>query len=331
MPEKLLLSPELKADYRANNLKDPCKTQGSLIKDNPETNNKSHFVAVNVEQHPRGYKLPSLPLTPIDDETGLPWCIIPSGDLPAVLSRHQKNYARRADWNHIYPRVEVLHGSNPLFDNNRKARLALLNLRWQWLTYEDHHLNYNNNFIGPYQPSTHQQLGITAVMGLAGFIPEYGIKFRNNKPYEHKLREDERRFLWSSGQVRIGHEFDVLQYLTEYIFNQEVDHIREREIDEFLHTFDITKRIYLGYCLTVKIIERAIEPVEDIYTLARRRGYLYPMKGVANKTGVPVHPSELIKLKILRKKGSGIVFNELSKKLGQYNRQLKSNNFDRVA
>jgi hypothetical protein len=276
------------------------------------------FVTPKIISHPHGYELPDLPYTPIDESTGLPWCFAPNPNLPPIPTGTNEN--RDGEWNHMFPKVEVLYGDNPVLDG--LGRMALLNLRHQWVEFNDHHYGYNPNYIGPLQPATHRRLAATVIMGLAGFVPEYALNFKNDKPTTQRLAPEERRILWESGQLKVASEGDALKYLGWYIFEQDVDHIRPTEIDEFLHTFNLERRIHLGHCLTAKIIERAIEPVDGIYAKAYKQGALAipDLAGKINRP--PKSPRDLVKHKLTSGRRFGSVYNELHRKLGAHRRKL---------
>ena len=210
-------------------------------------NNRENFVRPTIiEEH--GYRQPSHPTRPIDELTGLPYCFVSNPDLPPILPPGT-NIVRAADWDHQFPRVETKYGANPVLLRHGGA-LALMNLRIQWTSYQEHHEIWNNaEYIGPKQPATTEQLAATLLFGLSGYIPPIGINLNSKKPQEQRFSDQERRFLWKSGQVRVACELPVLNYLRSYVLSQEVDHIKQSELDEFLHTFNLERRIYLAHRL----------------------------------------------------------------------------------
>lgn len=279
------------------------------------------YTRSTITSHPFDYELPDLPLTPIDERTGLPWCFAPNPDLPSVPKTGERNLERIAEWNHQFPKVEVLYGANPALEG--LGRMALLNLRHQWVAYKDHHEHYNPNFIGPLQPATPGRLAATVVMGLAGYVPEYCLDFSGRRPRERWLKSEEREFLWKSDELKVACEGEVIQFLFEYVFQQDIDHIRENEMDEFLHTFDLSRRIFLGHCLAAKIIERAVEPFNGVYAAAHKQGLLRAPVNKDRAKQPPAHPRDLVKSKLTSGSRFGKVYNELHKKLGTYNRARK--------
>lgn len=258
---------------------------------------------------------PDLPETPVDIETGLPYCFVPNPEVQMVLDTGVGRSTQEVERQHQYPKVEVLYAANPLLQDH-DAKQALLNLRWQLVTYNDHHYGYNLHYKGPWQPSTPAQLGVTIVMALSNFIPEVGLDFTGARPKERRMDEYDRRYLQESGQVHIGNEGDVLRYLFRHVLSQEVDHIRDREIDEFLHTFIPERKIYLGHCIAAKIVERAVEPVEGVYAKARRNGLLAPVDKSKRFVRPPQHPRDLVKAKLTSGRRFGQMVNSLHHRLG---------------
>lgn len=269
-------------------------------------------------QEGRGYSLADYPTRPIDEATGLPYCFIPNPDLPPV-SWPEPNVERQADWDHQYPRAETKYGANPVLQEAH-ANLALMNLRIQWTNYREHHDIWNKApYIGPLQPATKKQLAATLLFGLSGYVPPVGINLSSGKPIEQRLSDDERLKLWQTKQVRVGCESPVLACLRSYVLLQEVDHINESELDEFLHTFDPERRLYLGHCLAAKVIERAVEPFDATYVRVHKQGLLSvrdEAQGMLRPA--PANPRDLLKTKLTRGKRFGPVMDALAHRLAQH-------------
>ena len=278
------------------------------------------FIRPTVVGHPHGYELPDLPLTPIDEMSGLPWCFAPNLDLSPPP--RGANYARKGEWNHMFPRVEVVYSDNPALEG--LGRMALLNLRHQWVEFNDHHYGYNPNFIGPKQPATARRLAGTLVFGLAHFVPEYAISFKGDKPKARRLTVEERLWYWESGQLKVADEGSVVSCLSEYVLSQEADHIHPNEIEEFLHTFNTERRIHLGHRLAAKMIERAIEPFEPMYAKARKQDLLMTFDMQTHELRPPSrNPRDLVKQKLTSGRKFGRFESELRRRLGAHNRQRK--------
>lgn len=250
--------------------------------------------------------------TPID-YTGLPFCFAPYENLAPVVPQGEINRDRLADWNHMFPKYEIHTSNSPVLQEDL-GRLALQNARVQWVDYSQHHDKYNHWFKGPKQPQTSEDLFKTLVMATAGYIPAKAIDLSGDDPKIVELTNSQRKFLWMSGQVRQYDESSVRSYLFDYALSQDVDHIHERSLDEFLHTFNLEKKIHLGHCIAAKIVERAVEPIEYIYSTAQRSELLKP--------GLPKHPRDYVKHRMIPSPHRfGRVMNILSMRLGAYNRE----------
>jgi hypothetical protein len=250
-----------------------------------------------------------LPVTPTDIETGLPYCFLPPPDLPPAPSAGFRNIERHADWNHQFPKSDIRHSDIPVITD--VGGLALQNLRVQWVDYDQHHKIYNFQFAGPVQPRSNSELFKTLVMGLAGSIPEMALDLSGDEPREVGLTPSQRHELWLSGQVRPCDARSVYTYLFNHVFEQDVDHIRFLELEEFLQTCNHQRKLYLGHCLAAKLVERAVEPIESVY----RSAALNPL--------VPVHPRDFVK-RHLTPSRFGPVINELHRVLGSERRRVRS-------
>ncbi len=261
------------------------------------------------------YVLPDRPTRPIDEATGLPYCFFPNADLPPVIWP-APNPERVADWDHHFPKVETKYTANPVLLDD-EANLALMNLRVQWTTFHDHHDVWNHApYIGPLQPADKKQLAATLLFGLGNYIPPIGLDLSAGSPREARLSAEQRRHLWKSGQVRVADESLAIRYLQKYTLAQEVDHINESELEEFLRTPDPKRKLYLGHCLAAKVIERAVEPFDATYVKARKLGLL-SVRSSRDGTvqQAPLNPRDLLKEKIMGGRRSGPVMSALAHRL----------------
>jgi hypothetical protein len=261
--------------------------------------------------HPGKYKTPEYSETPIDELTGLPWCFAPNPDL--CLPSESTGDPQDGEWNHQFPKVEVRYSKNPILTD--LGREALEGLRWQWVGYDDHHLGYNPEFRGPRQPATTKQLATTMLFGRAGYIPPDAIDFTGDRAKVRHLTDEERRYLWESRQVRVATPGLVDKFLFRYAFSHEVDHIEERYRDEYLHTYNHERRIYLAHYLSAQLIERAVEPMQADYQVARRQGGFF--------FETPPQLRDLVKAYIVSGRRFGFAAAALTARIGQYNRELK--------
>lgn len=250
-------------------------------------------------------------ITPTDEVTGLPACFAPMETLPPVMRPGERNVERFADLNHMFPKAEVRAGLGSEFDE--VAVLALINLRGQWVEWGQHHDVYNHVYIGPRLPTTDAQLASTLLYGLAGDIPEIAIDLTGYSPKEVGLTMQERKMLWESGQVRTISEGEVRRYLFRYVMEQSVDHIRVKDLADFLREPDRERRIYRAHCLAAKIVERAVEPFEEGYQYVRAYG--------VNGERLPAHPRDFLKPRLVPRGSTGRLVATLVQRLGSYRRE----------
>ncbi len=250
-------------------------------------------------------------VTPVD-YTGLPYCFAPHENIPPPVQQGMPNTELHADWNHMFPKYEVQTSTSPALQDEI-SRMALQGCRVQWTLFDQHHGIYNPWFLGPPQPQNDAQLFQTVIMATAGYIPEGAIDFSHNQPQITTLTKEERMFLWQSGQVRVYDPVAVRKFMFRYVLQEDVDHIHESALDEFLHTVNPEKRVHLAHCIAAKIVERAVEPVADAYTLAHGSELLRP--------GLPKHPRDYVKTRMIASnRRFGRLLTALASRLGEYNR-----------
>lgn len=215
------------------------------------------------------------PTRPIDRETGLPLCFYAPDDLPEIV---EPNLARIADWDHQFTKVATKNGYNPILDLPG-ARYGLMHLRLQWVSYDDHHNKWNNyKYLAPQQPGTPEQLAATMAFGLAGYVPRVGLKLRRQNFIRIVLKENKRRELLLSGQIKTQSDEEILTYLQWYVVNQKADHIKANQLDEFIATKDPVRRLALGTGVARLLMERAADPINLTYVRAKKEGLLYVRK-----------------------------------------------------
>lgn len=282
------------------------------------------FVRPTISPEYTRYTLPDFPTRPIDEVTGLPYCFAPNPDLPDVVPRGQ-NLARAGDLDHQYPQVETKHGANPVLDLPY-ARMALMNLRLQWSTFEDHHDRWNRYpVIGPMQPGTPEQLAATLVFGLSGYVPPMALRLDDDSFSQVRLSNRDRWRMWESGQLFVANEGAVVGYLRSFVLVQEVDHIKENELDEFLCTQNRARKIELARILASKVVERAVEPFEAAYTQMHRQGVLSVRDPLRQKiVRAPATPGDLVNDKLTSGRRLGQIIDPLAQRLAQRRRVLRA-------
>lgn len=247
-------------------------------------------------------------ITPVD-HTGLPYCFAPNTSLPPAGSSPAEvdgshNYGREADFNHQFPKYEVALSPSPALDDIGRA--ALVGARVQWVDYYQHHEVYNPKFVGPEHPPARPELFQALAMATSGYVPEFAIDLSDD-PKIVGLTTKQRKWLWTSGQVRVYCQSDVSKFLLGYIAGADIDHVDQLAVEEFIYTCDYDKKLELGRILTDQVIERVTEPLEPIYREARKKNLLTFVRVGNIKRAPPESAKELVRQKLTVGHKQGIV------------------------
>ncbi len=169
-------------------------------------------------------------VTPSEPETGVPLLYHPKGASKDV---------------HLFPDDDH-HPEHPSTHSllvGYGAPAALRHSRTQHINYWLHHNDGHGTFRGPELPTTSEGYFQRIVYNAAGFIPEMAICFKEPGSYTlMPLSTDERLQLWNKKIVHIERPAAVHSYLKQYLFDQKLTTVRERDIDHFMHTTDPTER-----------------------------------------------------------------------------------------
>lgn len=227
------------------------------------------------------------------DHTGLPFCFAPTAGLPRPGSYPVDRLHPAADLNHQFPKHNVQTGDHPVLTDD-VARTALSQLRVQWVDYRQHHGPYNHLFADPVYPETPQALFQTLAAGDAGYVPEQAIDLSGKVPKIIGLTKKQRKWLWTSGQVRTSCPSAVRGYMRRYVIEQDVDHIDRGKVEDFIYVAEREERVRLAQELAVQVTERAAEPIEPVFQEARREGVLTYVQVGSVKKGVPNNSRDLL-------------------------------------
>jgi hypothetical protein len=248
------------------------------------------------------------------DATGLPSCFAPTCKLPKPIQKLQPDAKRIADLNHMFPKYEVHTSASPALQT-AEAKAALIGARGQWVPFEQHHGPYNTLFAGPRQPQTTAELLKTLTFAAAGFVPEQAIDLSGDEPKLVGLTKKQRKWLWTSGEVKVINPADVSRFLLRTVLATEADHIPQIEVEEFLYTFDYERKLSLATSIAAKIVARAAEPIEQAYKNVQRQNVLTFIRVGNQKFPVPDNPRDLLQVKLVAGRRRGIVRNALAMKL----------------
>jgi len=176
---------------------------------------------------------------PVELETGIPLSIAPRNDLPkpGILGEG-------ANWHHpLHPRTRKEARTN--------SGKALLVSRVQWTNIHDHvsHHHYFDEYMTKeweFPETIDREFGMTVLLS-AGYIPPRAIKTSFLGPEYVELSEETRNKMWESGIIKVSSESMVYEFLKEYTLRQKIENlVTEIDIEEFLFTADVIRRVMLG-------------------------------------------------------------------------------------
>lgn len=153
---------------------------------------------------------------------------------------------------------------------------ALRYCRVQRTDWYDHHIVYHGYYEGPPIPINKHERFAIVVLAAAGYIPDQAIDCRGYRPTKVPITQEVRERLWRSGEIRVHKPGPVRRFLAEYVTGQDLSHVSEAHIDEFLHTPDIGRKWFLGHWLLAQAAETAVEPISMHYRAAQKQGKITP-------------------------------------------------------
>lgn len=204
-------------------------------------------------------------IAPTDPLTKMPLPILPPADMEAYA-------ASELNWHHHYHPANSNLLTSP-------AGLAVRHVRLQHLPILSHHDVYHSMFDGPVLPRTNAQRFGHIVLASAGYIPGEAIDVHSDDPSSAvRLSKKMRRRLQSSGEIETRGHANISEFIKDYLVRQDLSHVDDSIIDEFINTTSIERKKYLGHWLLAIASEVAVEPVEPIYHQALSEGLIISPK-----------------------------------------------------
>lgn len=211
-------------------------------------------------------------VTPVDELTGLPLPILP------IEPQHGALFVRYNYHHHFHPRR-----SEALQD---EGGLAMRYSRGQMLP-RSLHRRYHDVFAGPSLAATEEEKFKACVLACAGHIPRRAIDLSNiAEPSEVNLTEAEfdrsgiGRNTFVERSQKPAHAWVIRgrigRFFATYALKQELGHISERVIDEFLHTTSAERIKELGNFMLSEAVEVAVEPVVPLHLQIIHQGHSSP-------------------------------------------------------
>jgi hypothetical protein len=205
-------------------------------------------------------------VTPIDDYTGLPALIAPQ------LVWLPLNDPNIADVHHVW------HPGSAL--KTELGNIALRNSLLQVTPRDRHNIGidaYHRFYSGPTLPKDEKDIFIRCVIACAGVIPEEVIDICGGTPLVRPITTKERwYFRTPSDNDKFGYRYvkynyePVREFFKEFIFKQNLTHLRPALFDEFLYTKDQRQKVKIGRLLIANAVAVASDIVREPYYCMRR-------------------------------------------------------------
>lgn len=193
------------------------------------------------------------------DEVGMPYALRPP-EYPILFNRTD-----------LFDRNHAWHPStHPELEDD--AGEALKGSRVQFADWWEHHMIYHGRFSGPKLPTSRAEKFGLVVLSSALYVPDMALDCCDIDPKEVRLSEAEKQRLWTSGELRISNAAAVRNFLTDYTLEQDLSHVNDSMVDEFLNTNDLNRRRFLGHWLLSQAADKASEPIEPLYRQAWKLG-----------------------------------------------------------
>lgn len=226
-------------------------------------------------------------VTPTDYLSGLPLPIAPMGkwlalDNPSVADVHHAHHPCRD------PQLKTLAG------------MALRNTALQITERELHNSGpnrYHRFYTGPPIPVNESDIFTRIVLNCAGYIPSQGIDLSGDAPVVRDLSPKENDFLRTPkegdqfGYRYYGYRYDPIRnFFRDFSTKQDLNHLTESTIEQFLHTSDMPTKQKLGRFLLMQVCAVAGDQVRGKYKLLQKSQLLHP--------AMPPEPQILIRYKL---------------------------------
>jgi len=227
-------------------------------------------------------------ITPVEEYSGLPYPIAP---------RVEQVPLGRSDIANEH------HGWHPRYHPSLQT-LAGVALRNSWIQYvhkELHNfgsLSYHSYYKGPELPTDETDIYGRVILAFAGYIPDGVIDMTSKSlPFVRGANEQEIALLHQPRQdsnfcyqyLRYGYD-PIRDFLLEHTLRQDMSHINESIIDEFIYTPVDQRKNAIGEFLLWSAAEIATDDIRQKYRDLAKKHLLHPM--------MPKDPKPLVKWKL---------------------------------
>lgn len=237
----------------------------------------------------------SIRVMPTDPMTGLPYPILPVNLPPKVDRDCQTNYHH-----HFYFRTDRDLESD-LRPNGFMVRtpediplefisgLAVRMSRGQILAVGTHDEAHKRFRAGPEPPRNQADKFRIAALASASVTSQFALDFTRSPGQELvRMKRDEMEYFFESGSlIAEKHHIDrpaqhrkavIGSFFLRYAAAQNLTHITNKVVDEFLNTTDARRRIELGGLILSQAVDQSIEPILPIYASLNTLGIVPPAR-----------------------------------------------------
>ena len=217
-------------------------------------------------------------MAPMDEFSSIP--------LPLVPVELPENPELKSTLRHELGRWDLHHAFHPSSSLKTESELVIRHSRVQYGPRYTH-ARYHQFFTAVELPATEEKKFSVAVLALAGYMPDHAVDVSGMRPKIVTLDDQERQILSRTVTpetrkiTRTGKNRDQIRrgcFLMKHILDQDLDHVWQPVLEEFLYTPNNDRRRHLGYLILAKATERAAEPVNELYSQAYQRGFIQPDK-----------------------------------------------------
>ena len=246
-------------------------------------------------------------VTPTDYETGLPHVILPyessNGTSSDFWDFHHHNFPRRAP--ELTPQINTNPNAQPEeYGLEDIASLAARVARGQLLPRAVHEKGHQR-LLGPVLPSTVDEKAVHVIKACSGLLSRFAIDLRRPDDDLLVYMDDDTFERVASTKVLCSERayYDrpanfrrriIGGFLLQYAVEQDLSHVSNSTIEQFLDTKDASRRLELGNFLLMEALRVGIAPVVPVHKRLKELGMVQPGKrDVEASVKKFIHPERL--------------------------------------
>lgn len=225
---------------------------------------------VFIQEIPRPVK--GLEPTPIDNRSKLPLPILPYKEATETSWHHHSHPSaspllRKTGGQVVRSvRVQLTEGNGGIAGVNDAGYVKP--------EYGEHQ-RYHYFFKGPRLPETEQQQFEYAIWAATGYVPRFALDVSGNNPKVVKMNREQISRL-HKGEIKVNSKDLLGDFIKDYLLNQDISHVDNKLVDEFVSTNDWSRKKFLGHWLLAQASEVATEHIDKPYREAHKMGLIIP-------------------------------------------------------